>query len=369
MGPVGPILWLSGAWVKPMSKRKIIHVDMDAFFAAIEILRHPEYRGKPVIVGGRGEPLKRGVVSAASYEARKFGVRSGMPLSRAYRNCPRAIFLPVDFKKYVEVSLEMKTILKKFTPLVESLGLDEASLDVSEFGADPETIAKKIKKEIREKLGLTASVGIAPNKMLAKLASDLNKPDGLTVIREGDVKKVLAPLPVRKLFGVGPKTEARLKEMDITTIGQLAITSSHKLIQVFGETYGNLLYNFSRGLDDSPVTPFHEPKSFGRETTFEKDTDSLGQVKAVLLRFARFLFQELNNYQYRAKTVTLKIRFSDFSTHTKAYTLQEPASSIKIIFDAAVKLLEQFSIDKKVRLVGLRLSNLEKQDERVTNES
>ncbi|MDI6891918.1 MAG: DNA polymerase IV [Actinomycetota bacterium] len=346
--------------VASSAKRQIIHVDMDAFFAAIEEQRHPEYKGKPLIIGGSGDPSKRGVVSTASYAARKYGIKSGMPLRTAYKRCPQAVFLPVDFKKYCEVSAQFMIILRDFTSLIESWGLDEAFLDITAASRKAVKIAWDLKQRIRAEMGLTASVGVGPNKLLAKIASDLNKPNGLMVIEETEVEKVLAPLPVSKLLWVGKKTTARLREMGINTIGDLLKVPLDTLKARFGKAYGQMLYSFARGMDESPVVTYHEPKSFGRETTFQVDTCDLNLVKRVLSGFVKYLVKELREGGYRGKTVTVKIRYSNFSTHTRAHSLPESTDSPQIIYDEVLALLPKFDLTRKIRLVGLRVSGLEK---------
>lgn len=215
---------------------------MDAFFSSVEQKRHPELVGKPVVIGGDGDPTKRGVVSTASYEARKFGIRSAMPLRTAYKLCPEAVFLPVDYEEYSRVSSRFKDVLRGFTPILEDVGIDEAFLDISSVERSSEDIAKEIKKRIKEETDLNCSIGIAPNKLLAKIASDMEKPDGLTILTGEDIEKRIWPLPVRKLWGVGPKTEAYLKEkINIRTIGELAALPLEKLVEEFGESYGNYL--------------------------------------------------------------------------------------------------------------------------------
>ncbi len=220
---------------------------MDAFFAAVEEKRHPELTGKPLVIGGSGDPTKRGVVSTASYEARKFGIHSAMPLKTAYELCPHAVFLPVDYEAYSRESQKIKAILRRFTPIVEDVGIDEAFLDISEIGKHSEEIAEEIKKEIKEETGLTGSIGIAPNKLLAKIASDMDKPDGLTIILENDIASILHPLPVRKLWGIGPKTEKYLKDMGIETIGALASLPLVTLTDRFGPSYGTLSLSCLQG--------------------------------------------------------------------------------------------------------------------------
>ncbi len=234
--------------------RRILHIDMDAFFSSVEQKRRPELIGKPVVIGGDGDPTKRGVVSTASYEARKFGIHSAMPLMTAYKLCPKAIFLPVDYEEYSRVSKMFKAVLREFTEIIEDVGIDEAFLDISSIDKSSEEIAKGIKKRIKEETDLNCSIGIAPNKLLAKIASDLDKPDGLTIITEEDIEKRIWPLPARKLWGVGPKTEAYLKEkMGIKTIGELAALPLERLIEEFGQSYGSYLYEASRGIDESEL--------------------------------------------------------------------------------------------------------------------
>ncbi len=259
-----------------VAMRRILHIDMDAFFSSVEQKRHPELIGKPVIIGGGGDPTKRGVVSTASYEARKFGIHSAMPLRTAYNLCPNAIFLPVDYEEYSRVSKKFKAVLEEFTQTIEDVGIDEVFLDISSINRPPEDIAKEIKKRIKEETDLNCSIGIAPNKLLAKIASDLDKPDGLTIITEEDIEKRIWPLPVRKLWGVGPKTQTYLKEkMGIKTIGELATLPLERLLGELGQSYGNYLYEASRGIDESLLVTHWEPKSISKETTFQRDIDKL----------------------------------------------------------------------------------------------
>ncbi|HMK50584.1 MAG TPA: DNA polymerase IV, partial [Thermodesulfovibrionales bacterium] len=241
--------------------RRILHVDMDAFFAAVEEKRHPELRGKPVVIGGSGDPTKRGVVSTASYEARKYGIYSALPLRTAHKLCPHAFFLPVDYEEYSRVSRIIKDALRKTSSVMEDVGIDEAFLDITEVDMSSEQIASEIKKRIQDETGLTCSIGIAPNKLLAKIASDMQKPDGLTIIGDKDIETLIWPLPVRKLWGVGPKTEASLRGRGINTIGELASIPLEKLVEDYGESYGHYLHGASRGIDESPLVTHWEPKS------------------------------------------------------------------------------------------------------------
>ncbi len=337
-------------------------MDMDAFFAAVEQKRHPELTGKPVVIGGSGNPMERGVVSTASYEARKFGIYSAMPLRTAYKLCPHAVFLPVDYGEYSRVSGRVKGILTEFSGEIEDVGIDEAFLDISQSDRAPEEIAKEIKKRIREETGLTCSIGIAPNKLLAKIASDMQKPDGLTIITENDIEARLWPLTVRKLWGVGPKTEAHLHEINIKTIGDLASLSLGKLIERFGISYGNYLYEASRGIDETPLITHWEPKSSSRETTFQKDTDNWQFIARNLAELTMQTVNDMRERGYRGRTVTVKVRFSDFKTYTRARTLPEPTDSVDEIRKAAFECLGRIKLAKKVRLLGVRLSGLEKKN-------
>lgn len=340
--------------------RRILHIDMDAFFAAVEQRRNPELIGKPLVIGGSGDPTQRGVVSTASYEARKFGIHSAMPLRTAYKLCPHAVFLPVDYEEYSRVSETIKRILREFSPIMEDVGIDEAFLDVSQIDKSAEEIVKEIKAKILEETGLTCSFGIAPNKLLAKIASDMQKPEGLTIITDLDIESRIWPLPVRKLWGVGPKTEAALRGMGIETIGGLAAVPLDKLIDRFGESYGRYLYDASKGMDESPLITQWEPKSTSREITFQTDTGNWQDIAKTLAELAREVSNDLKQAGYRGKTITVKVRFSDFETHTRAKTIDKPANSADEIRAAAFDCLRRFELKKKVRLVGIRVGGLEK---------
>lgn len=342
--------------------RRILHIDMDAFFAAVEQRRNPNLIGKALVIGGSGDPTQRGVVSTASYEARKFGIHSAMPLRTAYKLCPHAVFLPVDYREYARVSGKIKDILKKFCPLMQDVGIDEAFLDISQIDKPPEEIAKEIKTAIKQVTGLTCSIGIAPNKLLAKIASDMQKPDGLTIINNDDIENRIWPLPVRKLWGVGPKTEAYLKEMGIETVGALALLSLEKLLEKFGNSYGKYLYEASRGIDDSPLITHWEPKSTSREVTFQWDIGNWQVIAKTIAELTREVAKDLKQSGYKGRTVTVKIRFSDFETHTRAKTLEQSTNSVDEIRTAAFDCLRRFELKKKVRLVGVRMGGLEKHE-------
>jgi DNA polymerase-4 len=332
-------------------------MDMDAFYASVEQRDRPELRGLPVIVGA--DPRGRGVVSAASYEARRFGVHSAMPISRAFRLCPDGVFLPVAMEKYARVSSEVMAILAEFTPLVEPLSIDEAFLDVTASGAlwgDGAAIASRIKSKIRAQVGLTASVGVAPNKFVAKVASELEKPDGLVVVAAGAEAAFLAPLPVGRLWGVGKVAAAELLAMGIHTIGQLARTPAAHLKARFG-AHGPDLLRLAQGLDDRPVEPDGAPKSMGAEETFEHDTLDVALVRATLRGQSERVARELRAGGYAGRTVTLKLRFADFSTITRAHT-GDPTQDGLAIYRRVEALLSRVRLTQAVRLIGVSVSML-----------
>jgi len=349
-------------------KRIIFHVDMDHFFTAIEEREHPEYRGKPVVVGADPKGGKgRGVVSTCNYEARKFGIRSGMPISRAWRLCPDAIYLPVNFKLYGEVSSRIMTILRKYADKFEQWGIDEAFLDVSSKGSFEEAkrLAEKIKMEIRTREKLTCSIGIGPNKLMAKIASDFNKPNGLTLIEEKEAASFLAPLPVRKLLGVGRKTERKLNEIGIKTIGQLASADPSKLSR-FG-VWGKQFQLMARGIDHSEVRERPGVKSISREHTFEEDTSDSDLILKTLDRLGEEVHQDLMNSHLFYKTVTIKIRYENFETHTHGKTLPFITNRLKEIQKTSRELIKPFlQPNRKVRLVGIRVSSLSSAEKQKT---
>ncbi len=342
-----------------MRVRTILHVDMDAFFASVELLRHPELQGKPIVVGGRGNPHQRGVVSTASYEARRFGITSGMPLRRAYRACPHAVFLPVDYKDYLKVSKSIKLILHQYASRVEDVGLDEAFLDISGSPRSAQAIAKSIKKQIRKEIGLTCSVGIGPNKLLAKIASDMDKPDGLTVLRSSDIRKRLWPLPVRKLWGVGPRTEAALARLDVHTVGELAELSPSALTTYFGQAHGRHLYEAARGWDESPVIAHRRRKSISRETTFQQDVTNIPVLRSTVDDLTHSVVGRLRQYHYLTSGVTVKLRFADFETLTRSRRLEQSSDDLEIIQIAVRNCFGRINLGKPVRLVGVRLDRLQ----------
>ncbi|HEV8530875.1 MAG TPA: DNA polymerase IV [Methylomirabilota bacterium] len=337
--------------------RTIVHVDMDAFYASVEQRDRPELRGLPVIVGA--DPRGRGVVSAASYEARRFGVHSAMPISRAYRLCPEGAYLPVDMDKYARVSTEIMDILAEFTPLVEPLSIDEAFLDVSASGAlwgDGAAIGRQIKSKIASRVRLTASVGVASNKFVAKVASELEKPDGLVVVAPGTEAEFLSPLPVGRLWGVGKVAGAELHALGILTIGQLAQTPAPHLAARFGR-HGPDLLQLARGLDDRPVEPAAPPKSMGAEETFERDTRDVEHLRATLRGQSERVARELRAGGYAGRTVTLKLRFADFSTITRAQTGDATQDGLAI-YRRVETLFSRVRLAQAVRLIGVSVSML-----------
>jgi DNA polymerase-4 len=338
----------------------ILHVDMDAFYASIEQRDRPELRGRPVIVGG--SPEGRGVVSAASYEARAFGVHSAMPTVTARRLCPEGVFLPVRMAHYVQVALNIREILFAFTPQVEPLSLDEAFLDVRGceglFGPAPE-IARKIKVRIRAETDLVTSVGVAGNKFLAKLATDLGKPDGLFIIDPDRVREVLDPLPVGKLWGVGKQGEKRLHALGVQTIGQLAALPEQVLFDHLGEG-GRHIWQLAHGLDDRPVVPDEEARSVSTETTFALDIGDREVLRSWLLDLVEHLSHRLRRIGVRARTVEVKVRTSDFRTYLRSLTLAEPTDVTEVLWQSAAGLFERRVPDDwlPLRLLGVGVSGL-----------
>ncbi len=348
-----------------MAPRTILHVDMDAFFAAVEQLRRPDLRGRPVVVGGRGDPRRRGVVATASYEARRYGIRSAMPLRTAYRLCPEAVFLPADMAAYEAVSDRLYAILRATGARVEPAGLDEAFLDVTDLPEPGVVIARRIKDHILRELGLTASVGVGPNKLLAKIASGLHKPDGLTEIRAEEAGAVLAPLPVTVLWGVGPKTARALEDrFGVRTVAGLAELSEARLRDAFGPRQGAFLYRVARGIDDSPVETAWERKSLSRERTFQVDLRRAATVRSVVARLAGAVAHDLRSEGLQGATITLKVRFAPFTTVTRSETLRAPTDDPAILSEAALRLLERIPLDRPVRLLGVRVAKLASRPQR-----
>jgi len=345
-----------------VQSRQIIHVDMDAFYASVERLDNPDLMDKPVIVGG--DPKKRGVVSAASYEARKFGVHSAMPMSQAVRLCLDAIVLPVRMERYAELSQQIHAIFQQFTPQIEPISLDEAFLDVTGslrlFGS-AEKIGRTIKDQIREQLGLVASVGVAGNKFLAKLASDLDKPDGFVVITEENKQQILDPLPVSKIWGVGKVTEKALKFRAINTIKQLREAPPEILRSIFGDQTAHVL-RLAQGVDNRQVESSREAKSISSEQTFATDIAGKDILLDVLLHQVEDVAQRLRLNNLEARTITLKLRYDDFRTITRSSTLDHPTNITKTLWQEAREVFLQWHKKSAglLRLLGFGVSGLQK---------
>ena len=350
---------LSGGYAGGM-KRRILHVDMDEFFAAVEKLDHPELRGKCLLIGG--DPRARGVVSTASYEARAFGCHSAMPMAQAVRLCPHAIVLPGRHQRYRQASEQVFDVLESFTPLIEPLSIDEAFLDVTGcrrlFGP-AEKMAREVKRTIASETNLIASVGVAPNKFLAKLASDLDKPDGLTVITESNVHQVLDPLPIRKLWGVGPAAAGRLEQFNLRTIGQIRAAGKDMLRRHLG-SLGEHLHELAHGRDDRPVTPDGQAKSIGQEQTFAVDIDRPDQLRRILLGQVEQVARRLRKADLQARTVTLKLRYGDFTTLSRGTTLSEPTNVTEELWKAARGVFDLWLAQSRrpLRLLGMTASQL-----------
>jgi len=356
-----------------LSGRRIAHLDMDAFYASVELLKRPELRGQPVVVGGRravaGEAgfarlrdyRGRGVVTTATYEARAFGVHSGMGLMKAAQLAPEAILLPADFEAYRHYSRLFKAAVAAIAPRIEDRGIDEIYIDLGEAPGDAAALARRIKQAVRQATGLSCSICVAPNKLLAKIGSDLDKPDGLTLLDDAALRERIWPLPVRKINGIGPKAAAKLAALGIATIAELAAADAEFLQRHFGRSAGAWLHAAAQGIDERPVVTHSEPKSISRETTFERDLHPR-QDRALLselftglcTRVARDLAQQ----GYAGRTIGIKLRYADFRTVTRDCTLPEAVADAAAIRRAAGECLRRVPLDKKLRLLGVRVSAL-----------
>ena len=348
----------------------ILHVDMDAFFASAELLRHPELEGKPVVVGGSGS---RGVVAAASYEARSYGIYSAMPSRRARRLCKDLVFISGDYEFYVEISGRIMNILRRFTPLVEPLSLDEAFLDVRgvrRVHGEPEFIARKIRDSIYEEEGLRCSVGASVNKFLAKLSSENAKPkvgakgpiygEGIFLLDEDEIEMFLDPLPVNAMWGVGPKTHKKLNALGIETIGELGRVSEGSLVSNLGNSVGQQLWRLARGIDDRNVVVEQEAKSIGHEETFSKDLIEREEVERELVRLVDSVAWRLRKSKKKCRTISLKVRYSDFTTFSRSHTSSEPTWLSSVLLEEAKGLLDGVDLSPGVRLLGVSVTNLDK---------
>lgn len=339
--------------------RRVLHLDMDAFFAAVELLRRPDLKGKPVIIGGHGDPTRRGVVATATYEAREFGVRSGMPFRTAQRLCPDAVYLPTDFAEYARWSKVFKAAMREVSPLFEDRGIDEAYLDISELPESSEVIGAALKARILVTSGMTCSIGIAPNKLIAKIASDLDKPDGLTILTAADIDARIWPLAARKIPGIGPKAEERLHAMNIRTIGELAMAPLPVLARRFGNSMALFMHEAANGRHDRPIVTEREPKSKSRETTFQDDVDDWRTISNMLATLSVRVADDLQARGYAGRIVGIKLRFADFDTVTRDRTLAESTDDASVIRKAAFDCLARVNLNRKIRLLGVRVTELE----------
>jgi DNA polymerase-4 len=343
-----------------MAERRIAHVDMDAFYVSVELQRRPELRGKPVVVAGTGP---RAVVTTASYEARKFGVFSATPAERARRLCPQAIFVAPDFDLYRARSAEVMKVLHEHVDRVEVVGLDEAYLDLSELER-PKAAARRLKAAVRERTGLGCSIGMGPSKLVAKVASDAEKPDGFVVLTREEACERFASAPPGLIPGIGPKTVERLRERGIETLGQLAAVPSDVLARWFGERQGPHLGALARFQDERAVTTYRKSKSESRETTFDRDLVGIDALEPVLVRLAAELCETLAKQGSSGRTIGIKVRLDDFSTHTRARTREEPTNDFSVVSEIARHLLREFDPSRPVRLIGVRVAGLDEGERR-----
>jgi DNA polymerase IV (DinB-like DNA polymerase) len=352
---------------KPPRNRITMHVDMDSFYSSVEVRERPELKGLPVVVGSDPKGGKgRGVVSTCSYEARKFGIHSAMPISRAYRLCPEAVYLPVNMELYKETSDNIMEILRMFADRFQQVSVDEAYLDIGDSIEDylsATRLASKIKDEMLRRQGLTCSVGVAPNKVIAKIASDINKPDGLTVVRPEETGSFLYPLCVSRIPGIGKKTQPLLKEIGMDTIGQLATADVQFLISRFGK-YGLVMHQLANGIDLREVKEREEVKSISTEDTFDEDISDPSIIKGVFCELAGKVHADLAKKRFRFRTVSIRVRFDDFRTHTRARTLHAATNEKGPIIKVAIELMEEFIGHGRFRLLGVGVSKLEKINDR-----
>jgi len=371
----------------PLPRRLIAHLDMDAFYASVELLRRPELRGLPVVVGGRraaGQPTPeggwprlrdytgRGVITTATYEARAMGVHSGMGLMKAAALAPNAILLPADFDEYRRLSRAFKAAVAELAPVIEDRGIDEIYIDLSDVpgarepvGFDPlggvRALAQEIKNNVRRATGLSCSLGLAPNKLLAKICSDLDKPDGLTVVMAEDVPRRIWPLPVRRIHGVGPKAAARLEALGVHDVGELARWPLEDLVAEFGAGHGLWLHEAALGHDDRPVVTESEPVSISRETTFERDLHPRSdrpELGRIFTWLCQRVAEDLQRKGYAGRTIGIKLRFDDFRTVTRDHTVDEPTQDGAAIREAAGQCLKRVNLSRRLRLLGVRVGGL-----------
>jgi len=360
----------------PSRQRRIAHLDMDAFYASVELLRYPELRGLPVVIGGRRHAMAdspprlrdyagRGVITTATYEARAFGVHSGMGLMKAAALCPDALLLPADFDEYRRMSRLFKAAVAEIAPVIEDRGIDEIYIDLTDCPGVHDDggrqIGARLKERVRERCGLSCSVGITPNKLLSKIASELDKPDGLTLIEFDEIATRIWPLPARRINGIGPKASARLEAMGIRTIGELAAAEATMLREQFGPSYGAWLHEAAHGRDDRPVVTVSEPRSISRETTFEHDLHprrDREQLSAIFTALCERVADDLRRKGYLGRTIGIKLRYDDFNTVTRDQTLPEPTAEAATIRAAAGRCLKRVPLERRLRLLGVRVGTL-----------
>jgi len=347
---------------KTEQTRLVLHLDMDAFYAAVEQHDHPAYRGKPVVVGADPKGgTARGVVATCSYEARKFGIHSAMPISQAYRRCPNAVYVVPRFTRYREISQQVMKILQEYSPQLLQISIDEAFIEITQtanFHGGAQALAEKLQARIKNEIGLTASVGVAPNMFVAKVASDLQKPDGLTICEAGQEKIFLAPLPIKKLWGVGPKTEAQLQKIGFTTIGHVAQCSQKMLAEKLGK-WGAHLWELANGIDARPVEDWGPRKSISQEHTYDQDVADLNMVEQTIWRIADGLSADMRRMELKGQVLTMKIRLEGFETFTRQRKLPEYMNDAETIRAVALELFRKFDCKgKKVRLIGVGMSHL-----------
>jgi DNA polymerase-4 len=375
-----------------MRRRWIAHLDMDAFYASVELLRYPELKGLPVVIGGgrRHQPERlpdgtrrfatlagyagRGVVTTATYPARAFGVHSGMGLMKAAAKCPQAVLLPTDFDEYRRYSRAFKAAVAELAPVIEDRGIDEIYIDLTDVpgaqdavGHDPHggvrALAQEIRNNVRRATGLSCSIGVTPNKLLSKLASELDKPDGLTLLTEADIAARLWPLPVRRINGIGPKAGAKLERLGITTIGELALRNPEDLVGHFGASYGRWLHEAAHGIDERPVVTASEPVSMSRETTFERDLHARrdrAELSRIFTSLCERVAADLQRKGYAGRTVGIKLRFDDFRTVTRDLTLPAAVADATAIRAAAGQCLKRVDLERRLRLLGVRVASLQR---------
>lgn len=345
-----------------MTTRRIAHLDMDAFYASVELLRRPDLAGQPVAIGGRGDPTRRGVVTTATYAERAYGIHSGMALKIAVELCPHCVFLPVDFDEYRKYSRLFKAAIAKVAPVIEDRGIDEVYIDLTDTPGDSISIANAIKASVREATGLTCSIAVAPNKLLAKIGSELDKPDGLTILEESDLESRIWPLPAKRINGVGPKANEKLARLNIHTIGDLARETPEFLVRHFGRSYGAWLHECAYGRDARPVVTHQEPKSRSRETTFQNDTRDWNEIAGVLVQLCKQVSEDLRRREYKGRTIGVKLRYNNFQIVTRDKTLEaatyDPLVIRRAAFEALARVAPNRMLARPIRLIGVRVGTL-----------